>query len=54
MTIPVEVAPGEQVDARMVFDFEDFGPHHEVAVPDDADVEDVTDDVEQDRENFSG
>jgi hypothetical protein len=54
MTIPVEIVPGEEVDARMVFDFEDFGPHHDVPPPADADVEDVTDEFDEYREYFTG
>jgi hypothetical protein len=54
MTIPVEITADQQADARMVFDFEDFGPHHDVPVPEDADVEDVTDEFEQYRQYFSG
>jgi hypothetical protein len=54
MTIPVEIAPGKDIDARMVFDFKDFGPHHDVPLPDDADVEDITGEFEQYREYFAG
>jgi hypothetical protein len=54
MVMPVELAPGESIEAKLVIDFEDFGPHHDVELPGDDDVEDVTDEFEQYREYFTG
>ena len=45
---------GRRIDARMRLNFNDFGDGHEVALPADGDVKDVTGEWEDYKAHFSG